>query len=189
MQSRIEKNSLTKYRSLEKIKIGFVVNNLVIGGVSSVLIHLCNGLDQSKYELHLIVLSNDLEMEKIIPLKAHIKKYTFNYQFIESFSLFSYLKSAFNFRATKVRAIEILKCIKELNLDILHFHTLPRQLIIGQLALKENSRLKLVFTDHSVRLGQGEYNLSTYRELIFKKVMIHLSEHGKKSNLLKKENY
>lgn len=143
---------------MNKIRIGFVVNNLIVGGVSAVLIKLCNQLSPTKYDIHLIVLSNDLEMEKITPLKNHIKKYIFNYSFLESYTLLSYLKPAFNQKITKDRSIKVLTKIKELKLDILHFHTLPRQLVIGQLALKENPKLKLVFTDHLVRMSEGEYN-------------------------------
>tara|TARA_B110000046_G_scaffold186024_1_gene231532 strand:- start:38738 stop:39877 length:1140 start_codon:yes stop_codon:yes gene_type:complete len=142
---------------LSKIRIGFVVNNLVVGGVSAVLINLCNQLNQNKYEVHLLVLSDYLEMEKIIPLSTHVNKYIFSYAFLESYSLSSYLKSAFSQKVTNSRSVKVTAKIKELNLDILHFHTLPRQLVIGQLAQKENPRLKLVFTDHLLRISEGQY--------------------------------
>jgi len=142
---------------LSKIRIGFVVNNLVVGGVSAVLINLCNQLNQTKYEVHLLVLSDDLEMEKIIPLSTHVNKFIFNYAFLDSYNLSSYLKSAFNQKITSSRSAKVTAKIKELNLDILHFHTLPRQLVIGQLAQKESPNLKLVFTDHLLSISEGQY--------------------------------
>jgi len=142
---------------LSKIRIGFVVNNLVVGGVSAVLINLCNQLNQTKYEVHLLVLSDDLEMEKIIPLSTHVNKFIFNYAFLDSYNLSSYLKSAFNQKVTSSRSAKVTAKIKELNLDILHFHTLPRQLVIGQLAQKESPNLKLVFTDHLLSISEGQY--------------------------------
>ena len=142
---------------MSKIRIGFVVNNLVVGGVSAVLINLCNQLNQTKYEVHLLVLSDDLEMEKIIPLSTHVNKFIFNYAFLDSYNLSSYLKSAFNQKITSSRSAKVTAKIKELNLDILHFHTLPRQLVIGQLAQKESPNLKLVFTDHLLSISEGQY--------------------------------
>ena len=141
-----------------KVKLGFVVNNLVMGGVSKVLINLCNSLDPEKYDIHLLILSGDLEMEKINPLNDHIKKHLFNYKFSSKYDLITYLKNSFSYRSTYIRAKEVLQVISDLNLDILHFHTLPRQLVIGILAKKTNPGLKLVFTDHSARISKDQYN-------------------------------
>lgn len=139
-----------------KIKLAFVVNNLVVGGVSKVLIQLCNSLDVEKYDVHLIVLSEDLSMEEIIPLKDEVRKHCINYPFLESYSLISYLKAAFLPSQTKSRAAKVLSLIEDISPDILHFHTLPRQLIIGHLALQKDPNIKLVFTDHGVRISKDD---------------------------------
>ncbi len=144
---------------MEKIKIGFVVNNLVVGGVSKVLIDLCNRLSQEKYEIHLLILSRQVEMLDFFPINNNIDIHYFDYQFINDYSLKSYLKNSFDFNTTEIRAEAVLIKIRELSLDILHFHTLPRQLVIGVLAKKENLRLQLVFTDHMLRIHKDDYKL------------------------------
>jgi glycosyltransferase involved in cell wall biosynthesis len=141
-----------------KTKIGYVVNNLTIGGVSSVLINLVNALDPNKYEIHLFVLSADCEMEKKYPLLSHINKHVINYPFVDSYSLISYLKNSFFLSNTKKRAKKLLAEISSLYLDILHFHTLPRQLTIGILAKKNQSNIQLIFTDHELRINEHDYN-------------------------------
>lgn len=147
---------------MNKKKICFIANNLTVGGVSRVLISLCNNLDEEQYELHLILLSYDLSMEKIIPLKQHITKHIIHYSFDLDYSLKGYLKSAFINKSTEIRATEILKKINEIDPHILHFHTLPRQLKIGQIAKRKNPKLKLVFTDHLVRFTTKEYKKYQY---------------------------
>lgn len=141
----------------DKISIGFVVNNLVVGGVSTVVLNLCNSLEQKKYDIHLIVLSSENQMEEIIPLKKHVKKTVIEYEFSTGFSLLDYLDNSFNLNSTHKRARKVLTLIANLNLSILHFHTLPKQLAIGILAKKENKKLQLVFTDHSVRFTEKDY--------------------------------
>lgn len=140
-----------------RIKLGFIANDLAVGGVSSVLINLCNQLPSSLFEIHLILLSKETPMEQIIPLNESINKHFFDYPFNTNYSLLTYLKSAYFKKETELRAKSVLNKIKELKLDILHFHTLPRQLTIGQIAKKQNPKLRLVFTDHLVRISDGEY--------------------------------
>jgi glycosyltransferase involved in cell wall biosynthesis len=147
---------------MTKKKICFIANNLTVGGVSNVLIRLCNRLNSKQYDIHLILLSDDLSMEKILPLKGHIKKHIIPYEFDLDYSLKGYLKSAYFNKGTEVRAANILKKINEINPNILHFHTLPRQLKIGQIAKANHPRLKLIFTDHLVRFTTKEYKKHQY---------------------------
>lgn len=146
-------------QKMNKIKIGFLVNNLVVGGVSKVLIDLCNRLDSEKYEIHLLILSRQVEMLEYFSLDAHINIHFFDYKFIDDYSLKSYIKNSFDFNSTAIRAKEVLGQIKFLGLTILHFHTLPRQLVIGILAKQKNPQLKLVFTDHMMRISKDNYKL------------------------------
>jgi glycosyltransferase involved in cell wall biosynthesis len=162
-----------------KIKIVFVTDNLAVGGVSSVLIGLCNNLDKTIYEVHLIILSSDNnEMEKNLPLNTHITRYYFNYKYDKRYDLISYLLNSIFLNRTKNKSIKILRLIDNLKPDILHFHTLPRQLAMGIIARKENNKLKLVFTDHSKRIGDQEYRfhqrilLSFAYRLLYKKYNI-----------------
>jgi len=141
-----------------KTRIAFVANDLVIGGVSKVLISLCNTLDAARYDVHLILLSDKTEMENILPLNTSVKRHLFNYEFLEDFTLKSYLKVAFIKQHNIKRASFIVHKILNLRLDILHFHTLPRQLFIGQLVKAEQPSLQLVFTDHLVRLSESNFN-------------------------------
>lgn len=141
-----------------KKRLGFIVNNLTVGGVSTVLINLCNSLVSLSYEIHLIVLSQDIEMEEIIPINKKIIKHYINFNFENNYSLKSYLINSLFLYSTKIKSTEVLRLIKQLKLDILHLHTLPKQLTIGILAKKENPTLQLVFTDHVLRIGQFDYN-------------------------------
>ncbi|KAA3649008.1 MAG: glycosyltransferase [Bacteroidetes bacterium] len=144
---------------MSKIKIGYVVNDLTVGGVSQVVISLCNSLDYLKYEIHLLILSDSLTMLNNIPLNNNVTLHLFNYKFETSYTLFTYLKNSFFLRKTFKKSIEIREKIIELNLNILHFHTLPRQLAIGILAYKKQPNIKLIFTDHSARITQGDYKI------------------------------
>lgn len=143
---------------MSKTKIGFVANDLSVGGVSAVLINLCNSLNKDIYDIHLILLSSNLKMEEVIPLDRSIQKHLFEYPFSDNYSLLSYLKYAFNKKETLVKSIPILKKIQELKIDILHFHTLPRQLVIGKLAKEANKNLSLIYTDHLIRLEDSVYS-------------------------------
>lgn len=142
----------------KKVSIGFVVNNLVVGGVSNVLINLCNQFNVERYSVHLIVLSQNTPMEDIIPLEKHVNKVTFDYEFSDDYSLLAYLKNSFDYSNTEKRASQLIETIMQLELDILHFHTLPRQLVIGILAKRKQPQLQLVYTDHTYRIDKTEYN-------------------------------
>lgn len=141
-----------------KKRLGFIVNNLTVGGVSTVLINLCNSLVSSSYEIHLIILSQDIEMEEILPINKEVIKHYINYNFDDNYSLKSYLINSIFLDLTKKKSTEVLMLIKQLKLDILHLHTLPKQLTIGILAKRENPNLELVFTDHVLRIGELDYN-------------------------------
>ena len=140
-----------------KTKIGYIVNNLTVGGVSTVVINLCNKLDHSIFDIHLIILSNDNQMEKVIEVNKKVNKYYFNYDFEDRYDLLAYLQNSFLLHKTKKKAKELLQLITQINVDVLHFHTLPRQLTIGILARKQNPNIKLVFTDHVKRIGRDDY--------------------------------
>ncbi|MBL4708913.1 MAG: hypothetical protein JKY48_10800 [Flavobacteriales bacterium] len=152
---------------MKKIKIGFVVNDLVVGGVAKVLISLSNNLNPELFDIHLLVLSNNIEMLKYLPLKNNVTLHCFEYRFDTNYSLISYLKNSFNYSSTFEKSVELRKTIQTLQLEILHFHTLPRQLVIGILAKKKNNRLKLIFTDHSNRIIPGDYNFYQHYLLAF----------------------
>lgn len=148
---------------MSKIKIGFIANDLSVGGVSAVLINLCNRLNKELYEVHLLLLSANQKMETIVPLDSSVHKHIFDYPFSDNYSLLSYFKAAFNKKITLAKSAPVLNKIADLNIDILHFHTLPRQLVIGQLAKKANKNLSLIYTDHLVRLEDSGY--SWYQKL------------------------
>lgn len=142
---------------MKKIKIAYILDNLVIGGVSRVVLNLCNNLDLNKFDIHLIVLSDQMNMLEIAELNPNIKVHNLNYEIEKSYSLISYLKNSFLISKTKQNNIGLFNLIVNLDLDILHFHTVPRKLVIGVIAKKYNSQLKLVYTDHSVRISKNQY--------------------------------
>jgi glycosyltransferase involved in cell wall biosynthesis len=152
---------------MRKKRIGFVVNNLVVGGVSKVLIELCNSLANEGYDIHLLILSNDLQMTRAFPIQENVQVHLFDYAFSRDYGLLTYLKNSFFLKGTYDKAQSVLKKIRELELDILHFHTLPRQLGIGILARQEQPGLQLVFTDHVMRISPKDYKWHQEQLLAF----------------------
>lgn len=174
----------------DKISIGYVLNNLDVGGISRIVAHICNSLDAEKYNVYLFILAVKLEMKEDLPFKNHVKVLTFNYNYSENYSLLSYIKNSINLTQTKKKAKSILESIKQSRLDILHFFTHPRELTIGILAQKDNKNLQLVFTDQVVRIGRNDYKfhqqqlLAFAYRLLYKKYHIVASSKAVKQNIL-----
>ncbi len=138
---------------MNKIKILYVVDNLAVGGVTEVVKNTINKHD-SKYTVKLISLSdnisgwdNDLCIELIV-FKSQVKyNYRLRDYFIETFISDKIYKDYNN----------VIDFIVKEKPDIIHFHTLPRFLKIG-LIVKKQIKVKLVYTDHLVRISPNDYN-------------------------------
>lgn len=150
-----------------KIRLGLVVNDLTVGGVSAVVIELCNQFDTSIYDVHLIILSRNIKMLDIKPITTEVTKHYIDFKFDTNYDLKTYLLNSLFLTRSKKRAEDFLQLVKKLKLNILHFHTLPRQLVIGILARKQNPQIKLVFTDHLLRIGKDDYNFYQKKLLSF----------------------
>lgn len=127
-----------------------------MGGVAKVILDLVPNIDLLRFELTIIVLSKNIELLNQYTLPDSIKVLSFAYEYDEDYSLRKHILFSFFNSLTLIRAKEILIAIKNLKPDIIHFHTLPRELTIGILAQKENS-CAIVYTDHLVRIKPTEY--------------------------------
>jgi len=169
-----------------KIKIIHIVNDFSVGGVSKIVLDLCTQRNFEAFEINIISLGMNNDILQNNQLPDDIKCYFFNYSFPTSYSLISHFKHAFLPILTKNKSQEILDLIISINPDILHFHTLPRELMIGILA-KRKIKSELIYTDHSSRLNPGEYNffiISTlsliYRKLYRNFHLIPVSQNGER---------
>lgn len=137
----------------KKLKIVHVVNELVLGGASKVVLDICN----ENYDTSIISLSKKNPLLNIKEWPKKVKVYTFNYQFDSDYSLRRYLTLFANPKITYFRSREIIECIHNLNPDILHFHLQPRELLISNFLSLPTTQF--LFTDHLVRLRPKQYRL------------------------------
>ena len=136
------------------IKVAHVVYNLTIGGVTNVV----NQLLKQKHpgvEQVLILLCDDEAATEL----TDVKTYRLNYKPAEVYSLKGFAKLSFfpqpNFQSIANKIEEIYR--KE-NFTIFHFHGIPKDLPIGTLLQKRDPAIKLVYTDHLMRITQQDYN-------------------------------
>lgn len=143
-----------------------MVPGLSIGGVSRVVLELCKKLQHEKYEVHLISLSNRLDILEYSPLPEVVQLHVVPYSFSSGYSSLSYLRNSFFLSDTKNKAKYVINVLTSLAPDIIHFHTLPRELTIG-IVCKAILDTELVFTDHLVRIGKDDYRPVSRKLLIF----------------------
>ncbi|MCR9253795.1 MAG: glycosyltransferase family 4 protein [bacterium] len=143
---------------MKKVKVCYVINDLSIGGAPKVLYSILKDIDYEIFEVSIIVLSSNLELLDNYNIHESIDIYEFEYLFDSDYSLRRYLQLCFSPRLTEGRASEIIECIVKIAPDILHFHTQPRELMIGIIAHKKHS-MELVYTDHTMRINPAD---STY---------------------------
>lgn len=141
-----------------KIKVLHVINDLKMGGVCTVLFNILKNCNSKQYSYEILNLSGfeDSEM-KILYNSLEIKRYNLAYKFEEGYSLFHQFKKAFFKKSYLYENRQTIKFIENLNPDILHFHTLPRELMLGR-GIQTKTSCKLVFTDHSKRVNKAELN-------------------------------
>lgn len=141
---------------MNKIKVCYLLNDFDVGGTSKVVYDIIKEIDFEKFKISFVTLSGSLEFAKQVELPPQIEIFTFNYYFDTNYSLRRYFSLAYFPSIIKSRAKDILHQIEELSPDILHLHVLPRELMIGILAKKKLMRLQLIYTDHSLRIGESE---------------------------------
>lgn len=157
-----------------KIKIAYIINSLTIGGSEKVLIESINNLDASQFEPHIISLSpfkKENSIFSIIPLKKDVEITYLDFLFNEDYSLPGYFKLTLFKKEILKNAAPVLAHLSLLSPGIIHFHTSPRELVIGQV-YKNTNPACLVFTDHSLRLdtysGIKKYLLSLSFKRLYK---------------------
>ncbi|MFN5324353.1 MAG: glycosyltransferase [Bacteroidota bacterium] len=137
-------------------KVIHIVSDLSMGGVSNVVYDLVKNYKSSHYSYSVINLSGRGDSSVIQKFSVlGIEVVSLNYTFQNGFSLLDYCKEAFfqsGFKSANSYAIQKIVSLKP---DILHFHTLPRELILGREVCKKH-QCKLYHTDHLVRLTRGE---------------------------------
>lgn len=141
-----------------KIKVLLVLPDLSVGGMSMVVIDLCNNINNQLFNVSILLLSNNIEALKIKPLKNKNDIHIVNYTFLKNYNVFNYLKHIFIFKYfNKNNKIKFVSKVLEINPDIIHFNCNPTELILGH-NLKRNYANRLLYTDHSVRISNKEYS-------------------------------
>ena len=143
---------------MARIKVVFILNDFNVGGTSKVVYDMLQGYDYSRFEIVIILLAKGTSFLDSKNLDPSIKIHELNYHFDTSYSLRRYIKLSIFKKIIRARAAEIIEMVKKLSPDIVHFHTQPRELIIGRLIQKRLNKVKLVYTDHSFRIGTSEYS-------------------------------
>lgn len=110
-----------------KIKIIHIINTLGIGGIERIVIELCNHLDPQKYDVTLVVLSNNKS-----DLKDNVAKHI-KLIFVPLKHKFS---SFFDTILLILNISQITKIFKELKPDIIHTHTFQYNIMPVLLAIR-----------------------------------------------------
>lgn len=148
----------------EKIKVAHVAYDLQIGGVTNILNQLLQN-PIAGFEQILILLSQT----EVIPAGfQNIKTYRLQNPLTEQFSLKGFadiwLRPGKHYN-------EVVNKLKEIHeqekFDVYHFHGLPKDLPIGTLLKSRTPGLKLVYTDHLMRITTGEYGGLRTKALAF----------------------
>ncbi|MEP2668349.1 MAG: glycosyltransferase family 4 protein [Cyclobacteriaceae bacterium] len=142
------------------MKIVHLVNDLGLGGASKVVVDLCK-IFSSDHDITVVVLSQETKFANSSDWPKNVKVVSFKYQYDADYSLVRYFTLYFWRRITYNRSREIIKCIEGIQPDVLHCHLQPRELLIA-LSMRLN-KTRFLFTDHSVRLKDGQYpSINTY---------------------------
>lgn len=134
-------------------KVAHFAYGLSIGGVTNILKQLVNG-QSDEVEQIVILLS---EAEEPNADFSHIKIYSLNQSLAEEYTLKGFFKIWLNpgkYHNNVVAAIA--KIYEEEKFDIFHFHGIPKDLPIGKLLKKGIPAIKLVYTDHMLRITTEE---------------------------------
>jgi glycosyltransferase involved in cell wall biosynthesis len=139
-----------------KRKVIHIVNDLKVGGITTLLYDILKNNTDSSFEYEIINLSGESDthiLQLFYGLRINIHK--LNFAFEGGYSLLDHFKKSL-FRITYLKKNRsIIDYILKLSPDILHFHTLPRELILGH-AVSKTIKCKLVVTDHLARLKKEE---------------------------------
>lgn len=133
-----------------KTKIVYIVNSLGIGGSEKIVESLVNGIYKN-FEISIFCLKAKNNHSKLISIHNSAKIYFFDDVIKINYNIWSYLQLAFFNFNYKANLKPILLILNEINPDIIHFHTHPKDIIIGRFYRKMKPSVKLIYTDHSSR--------------------------------------
>lgn len=139
-----------------KINVLMVLPDLSIGGVSMVVLDICNLIDKNVFHVEILLLSKNTEALNIKQLSNDVNIHFIDYEFVSNYSIAGYYKYIFLSKSKRMNCEKFSMKIKELHPDIIHFHTHPVDLYLGDVAKKQN--IPLLYTDHLIRLENGEYS-------------------------------
>ncbi|HRG38056.1 MAG TPA: glycosyltransferase [Bacteroidia bacterium] len=151
----------------KKEHIAFVINSLKVGGTEKIVVESCNNLDFTKYDVTIVCLSEHDASNSILdvtPLAKNINVVYFSYYFNADYSLLGYFKLFFNTssHSTLKPVVDYLNTLKP---QIVHFHTSPRELMIGTFL---KYKVKKIFTDHTLRILPDQYGkIKTWLLILF----------------------
>jgi glycosyltransferase involved in cell wall biosynthesis len=138
----------------KKLRVVHVVYSLTIGGVTNVLQQLV-AEEREGIEQELILLS---EKQAVPTTFSQIQVYSLNYKLPEEYTLKGFASIWLfpkKYFGAVVLAVE--KIYKKNPFDIYHFHGIPKDLPIGSMLQKKYPAIKLVYTDHLLRIAEDEY--------------------------------
>ncbi len=143
--------------SNKKINILMVLPDLSIGGVSMVVLDICNLINEEIFNIHLLLLSNNTEILNIRQLKKNISINYIDYEFTKDYSILGYFKFIFFSETEKKNILKFNHAVKSIIPDIIHFHCNPCELYLGH-SLASKNKKRLLITDHLVRLNNVDYS-------------------------------
>jgi len=146
----------------KKKVIAQVLYNLNIGGVTNVVERLLRDLRQ-EYELVLIILA-DPKAQDLPGLPVKTYRLSASIPDVHSLLDFSliWLRPGKYFSPLVKDLVDIVEKEK---INVFHFHGLPKDLLIGKLVQDQCPELKLVYTDHLMRIAGNEYRWGTRKLL------------------------
>lgn len=154
-----------------KIKIAHIVNDLNVGGVTSIVKELVIN-KSNDFEVLIINLSGKIDSKTYeIFMFNEIKVYNLNYDFHDGYSLISHLKNAYSPGRRAKKNIQTQELLKTISPDIIHLHLLPFELGVFKKIANDGKR-KVIYTDHLVRAKHNEIgNISgLILGIVFKKL-------------------
>lgn len=112
------------------MKIVYVVHDMYVGGVATIVNNLMNGMDEKNHEIYLIILKD------IVP---EVEIFCENISVLNISNKADYLRGIFKLR----------RIIKKINPDIIHSHTVLAHILVMLTKFSYNANVKIVCTEHS----------------------------------------
>ena len=140
----------------KKIKVAHVIYNLTIGGVTNIIQQLVT--DKQEDTEHIVILLS-AEAEAVPQGFEKVKVYKLSCRLPETYTIRGFAAIWLHPARYYRQAVEKLREVYEAeHFDIYHFHGIPKDLPAGTLLKKHQPDIRLVYTDHLMRIVEGEYS-------------------------------